>query len=185
MNRENGRPSKRVRSLCLRSEDRPSGDFCLRPFRCSPKTLRPRGLCARPARTGRNTRRGTLGRSLPGPTATLAARRKRRSFPAPNVSGSVPGEKDGFDFRRGAKPGDNFPAAMGGVGFVGLQRWRDFKRLAGAARGGRGEDTNKRQEFCPTFGRGQDQRRPQVSGRLCTGISRRVNRSRKPVGRFR
>ena len=42
---------------------------------------RPR-LCARPARTGRSARRGPLGRNLPGRQATLARRRRRRSFPA-------------------------------------------------------------------------------------------------------
>ena len=42
---------------------------------------RPR-LCARPARTGRSARRGPLGRNLPGRQATLAHRRRRRSFPA-------------------------------------------------------------------------------------------------------
>ena len=38
-------------------------------------------LCARPARTARSGGRGTLGRDLSGPAATLAARRKRRLLP--------------------------------------------------------------------------------------------------------
>ena len=42
---------------------------------------RPR-LCARPARAGRSACRGPLGRNLPGSAATLAPRRRRRSFPA-------------------------------------------------------------------------------------------------------
>ncbi|PWK75684.1 hypothetical protein C8K44_103252 [Aminobacter sp. AP02] len=38
-------------------------------------------LAHRPAHPGRNTRRGTLGRNLPGPRATLAHDRRRRFLP--------------------------------------------------------------------------------------------------------
>ena len=48
---------------------------------CEPPWALASWLCARPARTARSGGRGTLGRDLPGPTATLAARRRRRSFP--------------------------------------------------------------------------------------------------------
>ena len=38
-------------------------------------------MCSSPTRRGRSARRGTSGRNLPGRQATLAHRRRRRSFP--------------------------------------------------------------------------------------------------------
>ena len=79
-----------------RPRGRPSGDFCSRPFRsasihfafwgCEPPWALASQLCARPARTARSGGRGTLGRDLSGPAATLAARRKRRLLPTQSPS---------------------------------------------------------------------------------------------------
>jgi len=61
-----------------------------------------RGLCAPPARRDRSVPRGTTGQGLPGPMASSAMTRRRRSFPAFERLRSVPGRKDERDYAGGA-----------------------------------------------------------------------------------
>jgi hypothetical protein len=58
-------------------------------------------LCAPPARRDHSVPRGITGRSLPGPMASSAMERRRRSFPAFERLRSVPGRKDEWIMREG------------------------------------------------------------------------------------
>ena len=88
---------------------------------------RPR-LCARPARTGRSARRGTLGRNLPGRMASSATRRRRRSLPAFEQLRSVPGRRDEAIMREVFSAGTNY-----------FLRWRKSTDVIPAKRRSRAE----------------------------------------------
>ena len=120
-------PARPAISVPVRSAP-PSIHFALRHW--------PLRLCARPARTARSGGRGTLGRDLPGPAATLAARRRRRSFPTKHRREPRPrweelpgyyGRREGWgkDF-----PGLNEFEELGreSAGFVHVGRFEAFER---------------------------------------------------------